>query len=54
MALSGIRIFRIFGIECRFIRGNHDAHLEEILRNVGISKALENEDGWAEAFRYGE
>ena len=41
---SMLRFFaKLSGIECRFIRGNHDAHLEEILRNVGIRKALENE-----------
>ncbi len=41
---SMLRFFaKISGIECRFIRGNHDAHLEEILKSVGISKALEDE-----------
>lgn len=41
---SMLRFFaRISGIECRFIRGNHDAHLDEILRSVGISKAIEDE-----------
>ena len=41
---SMLRFFtKISGIECRFIRGNHDAHLEEILKGVGINKSIEDE-----------
>ena len=41
---SMLRFFaKLSGIECRFIRGNHDARLEDMLRSIGIKKALENE-----------
>ncbi len=36
-------INRLSGIEYSFIRGNHDAHLEEILKGMGIDKKLESE-----------